>query len=267
MFHFISGLPRSGSTLLAAILRQNPAFHADIMSPMGGIVKHFLDATSPTEEGATRVTEWQRMRCIEGLFDAFYEAHLHQTIFDTNRAWSQRIALLTAVYPKARVIACVRPLEQIVDSFERVFREHPAVLSRVYQVNANATVFQRVNYMLSSEGVIGYAWDALREAFYGPHRDRLILVDYETFVSSPGEIMQGLHDELELDRFSYNFKKIDQIPGAAAFDLSIGTPGLHVVAPHIFKKPWKPTLPEQIYSTLAQPFWLSEVKEEATLAG
>jgi sulfotransferase len=25
--HFISGLPRSGSTLLAAILRQNPRFH------------------------------------------------------------------------------------------------------------------------------------------------------------------------------------------------------------------------------------------------
>jgi len=27
-YHFISGLPRSGSTLLAAILRQNLRFHA-----------------------------------------------------------------------------------------------------------------------------------------------------------------------------------------------------------------------------------------------
>ncbi|MBU0835751.1 MAG: sulfotransferase, partial [Gammaproteobacteria bacterium] len=27
-YHFISGLPRSGSTLLAALLRQNPRFHA-----------------------------------------------------------------------------------------------------------------------------------------------------------------------------------------------------------------------------------------------
>jgi sulfotransferase len=26
--HFISGLPRSGSTLLAALLRQNPFLHA-----------------------------------------------------------------------------------------------------------------------------------------------------------------------------------------------------------------------------------------------
>ncbi|MBD9680249.1 sulfotransferase, partial [Pseudomonas sp. PDM18] len=34
-FHFISGLPRSGSTLLSAILLQNPRFHAGMSSPVG----------------------------------------------------------------------------------------------------------------------------------------------------------------------------------------------------------------------------------------
>ncbi|MEG5055281.1 MULTISPECIES: sulfotransferase [unclassified Microcoleus] len=34
--HFISGLPRSGSTLLAALLRQNPRFHSAMTSPVGG---------------------------------------------------------------------------------------------------------------------------------------------------------------------------------------------------------------------------------------
>ena len=33
-FHFISGLPRSGSTLLAAILRQNPRFSAGMSSSL-----------------------------------------------------------------------------------------------------------------------------------------------------------------------------------------------------------------------------------------
>ncbi|WP_333154680.1 sulfotransferase [Microcoleus sp. B9-D4] len=33
---FISGLPRSGSTLLAALLRQNPRFHSAMTSPIGG---------------------------------------------------------------------------------------------------------------------------------------------------------------------------------------------------------------------------------------
>ena len=33
-FHFISGMPRSGSTLLAAILNQNPRFRAGMTSPL-----------------------------------------------------------------------------------------------------------------------------------------------------------------------------------------------------------------------------------------
>jgi len=35
--HFISGLPRSGSTLLAGILWQNPRFHAGMTGPAGSM--------------------------------------------------------------------------------------------------------------------------------------------------------------------------------------------------------------------------------------
>ena len=35
--HFISGLPRWGSTLLAAILRLNPRLHAGMTSPVGAM--------------------------------------------------------------------------------------------------------------------------------------------------------------------------------------------------------------------------------------
>ena len=42
-FHFISGLPRSGSTLLAGILRQNPRFHASMSSPVSGLLNGALE--------------------------------------------------------------------------------------------------------------------------------------------------------------------------------------------------------------------------------
>ncbi len=48
--HFISGLPRSGSTLLAAILRQNPALHAGITSPVGSMVGALLADMSQNNE-------------------------------------------------------------------------------------------------------------------------------------------------------------------------------------------------------------------------
>ncbi|MEG3906006.1 sulfotransferase [Microcoleus sp. B4-C5] len=44
--HFISGLPRSGSTLLAALLRQNPRFHSAMTSPVGAQIDRMLSAVS-----------------------------------------------------------------------------------------------------------------------------------------------------------------------------------------------------------------------------
>jgi sulfotransferase len=47
--HFISGLPRSGSTLLSAILRQNPRFHAGMTGPVGSLVDANLRVMSMTQ--------------------------------------------------------------------------------------------------------------------------------------------------------------------------------------------------------------------------
>jgi sulfotransferase len=40
--HFMSGLPRAGSTLLSAILRQHPRFHAGITDQVGSLVEAML---------------------------------------------------------------------------------------------------------------------------------------------------------------------------------------------------------------------------------
>ena len=58
--HFISGLPRSGSTLLAAILRQNPHFHAGMSSPVGTLFNALLRQMSQDNEAAVFIDDAQR---------------------------------------------------------------------------------------------------------------------------------------------------------------------------------------------------------------
>ena len=65
--HVISGLPRSGSTLLAAILRQNPALYANITSPVGAMVSSLLGDMSAGNESAVFFTEAQREAVLLGL--------------------------------------------------------------------------------------------------------------------------------------------------------------------------------------------------------
>jgi len=71
-FHFISGLPRSGSTLTAALLRQNPRFHAGMSSPVAGLFEGVISQVSAGSEMASMVNEEQRERILKGIFESYY---------------------------------------------------------------------------------------------------------------------------------------------------------------------------------------------------
>ena len=85
--HFISGLPRSGSTLLAALLRQNPRFEAGMSGPLAGLFGALLGEMSARNEYSVFIDDAKRERILHGLFDNFYAECTAEVIFDTNRGW------------------------------------------------------------------------------------------------------------------------------------------------------------------------------------
>jgi len=126
-FHFISDLPRAGSTLLSAILSQNPRFHAGVSSPVASFFSSLVSQVSAGSEWSTRVSIAQRRRLLHGLFEAYY-ADLppeKQVVFDTNRVWTARLPALLDLFPQVRVIACVRNVAWVMDSIERLYRRTP----------------------------------------------------------------------------------------------------------------------------------------------
>ena len=132
-FHFISGLPRSGSTLTAALLRQNPRFHAGMTSPVASLFDGLISQVSAGTELSTMVNEKQRARFLRGLFDSYYAEHQEPVIFDTNRAWTAQLPALMRVFPEAKVICLVRDVSWIMDSMERQFRRNAFEHTRLLQ--------------------------------------------------------------------------------------------------------------------------------------
>ena len=254
-YHFISGLPRSGSTLLASLLRQNPQCHAGIISPLGALVPALRRAMGPEQETHIFVSQQQRFRVIEAVFDAFYEKQLDKVIFDTNRRWCADIALTAMLFPNSKIVACVRSPTHIVDSFERLFQKHPLNVSTIYQCDPNSTVYERMPIVMGADGVVGYAYNALRQAFYGPHSSRLILLEYTNLTTAPKETMAWLHEHLGLAPFEYDFDNIKQIPEVEAFDRSLGAPGLHSLKEKVTYHSVAPVLPPDLASRLPPAFW------------
>ena len=164
-YHFISGLPRSGSTLLAAILRQNPQFEAGMSSPVGAFFSAILSQVSAGSEFAPMVSIEQRRAILQGLFASYYQGQADKTVvFDTNRMWCAKLPMLLDLFPNAKVIACVRNVAWIMDSIERLYRAHPYENTRLFGGNMNrSTVYNRLEGLAQHDQLVGFAWSALRE--------------------------------------------------------------------------------------------------------
>ena len=227
--HFISGLPRSGSTLLAALLRQNPSLHAGMTSPVGSLFTAMLRELSQGNETAVFVDNDQRETLLRGLFDGYYhKLHPVQVVFDTNRLWTSKMPAITALFPAAKVICCVRHVPWILDSIERLIRRNSFELSKIFNFEPGGTVYSRVEGLGGGTGMVGFAWNALREAWFGEQADRLLLVTYETLTQTPQIALDAIYDFTGLPRFTHDVEQVE-FNAADEFDARLGTPGLHSV--------------------------------------
>lgn len=254
--HFISGLPRSGSTLLAAILRQNPALWAGMSGPVASLVMALQRQMSAENEGHVFIGDAQRRAVLRGVFDNFYaDVHPMRTVLDTNRAWCGKTPLLAELFPQARVIACVRHMPWIVDSFERLTRRNALEPSGIFRFDPGGTVYSRFNALTGSDGPVGGAFDALRDAFWGEQAPNLMLLTYQTLTHDPAAALAAVYDFLGLEPFAHDFENV--VYEADEFDRKLGAPGLHRVDRAVRPNERTTVLPPDLFARLeADSFWL-----------
>ena len=245
--HFISGLPRSGSTLLSAILRQNPRIYASMTSPVGPIFNACLSAMGAENEFAVFLREQQKRDILMGVFDGFYR-HVadREVVFDTSRMWTSRLAALHRLFPDAKVICCVRNPAWIMDSVERLVRRNAFDVSRIFTTaQERATVYSRAEALLNPNRMIGFAWSALKEAYYSELSDRMLMVEYDLLASRPTEVLPLIYRFLGEEPFSHDFGNVEY--EAEDFDSQLLARGLHTVRGRVELKPRQTVLPPDLF--------------------
>jgi sulfotransferase len=256
-FHFISGLPRSGTTLLAAILNQNPRFRAGMTSPLADIMGVVMAEASSKNDFAFDVSDQQRVALLRGLVENFYSVQAGaEVVFDTSRLWCSRMQLLNTLFPGVKVIACVRQLAWVLDSMERLVQRQPVSVSKVFRFDTNTTVYSRVEALTDPRGMVGFAYQATKEAFYGQYAHKhLLMLTYESLVNDPPAAMRAVYQFLGEPRFEHDFDHVDY--QADEFDARVGMPGLHQVRPKVALVERQPVLPRDIFGRFAnEAFWL-----------
>jgi sulfotransferase len=255
--HLISGLPRSGSTVLSALLRQNPRFSAAITSPVASLVGALMPKMSGSSEFSVFFNDDRRRTILRGVFESYYSnVPSDHTIFDSNRTWTGKLSLLNDLFPQARIICCVRELGWIINSMEQMLRKNPLQLSKVFNYKPGSSVYSRVEMLMNSEkGLIGLPWGCLREAWFSQHADKLIVINYDTLVRSPASVLQRVYQELGEKWYEHDFGNLSY--DEPEYDAHLGMPGMHKVGNKVEYQNRESCIPPDIFAKYSDlNFWL-----------
>lgn len=248
--HFLSGLPRSGSTVLAAILNQNPQTHVSTTSGLGAA----LDALATTWHREPLLEKNDRDRkklanAMRGLIHGYYdEITSKPVVIDKARNWPLPVvvsSMAQVLGHKPRIIATVRSVPDCMASFVRVAK--PENLDDFIQQSGLTA------HLKSSYQVLQAGYQADPECF--------LFVEYEDLLADPGTQLQRIHDFLGLDPFEYDFERIDGSTVKEDDEGLHGVAGLHDIKPKLGRQHNQP--PRDVlkhhYSEFCQPeFWLSK---------
>lgn len=249
--HVIAGLPRSGSTLLANILAQNPRFEATATSAILAIILNIREQWDPLF--AATPNEQAKIDVMRGVLHSYYRQSTRPVVFDKCRGWLA--ALETAellLERKVKVLVPVRDMRDILASFEKLWR-HNASTTQIPQEKKYPLQFEslegRCDVWLQKAEPLGLAYMRIEDALARGFRDRLHFVHFEQLTRRPGETMRKIYDFLEEAPFEHDFDHVEQVTWED--DAVHGFKGLHDIRPKV--EPIAPQYPN-VLGKLAEKY-------------
>jgi sulfotransferase len=233
--HFIAGLPRSGSTLLTNILKQNPEIHGESVSSLSSIFGSINASWSNIEANQEYNNTDAKVGVLKSILQGYYSHIDKPIIVDKDRGWIPLIPQIEAILgKKVKIIVCVRNPAEILTSFERLRKENPLFFTRAdLTLREGSNISSRAYYYAGPEGPLGLSHRNLKDAITMGYLDRFLFIDYNRYCNSPKSQTKRIYEFLELPYYEHNFEKIEQTESYN--DLAIGLPNLHKVKPEIDK--------------------------------
>lgn len=259
-YYFISGLPRSGSTLLCNILNQNPDFYATSTSGVPVLIDTIKDNWNSITEFVASPNDEARKNIINNIIPNFYSSVDKRVIFDKSRAWPAQIEYLEqALNNDIKIIAMVRPVVEVLASFEKLWREHshhwifPQQKTNYVEWQ---TIEGRADLLMQPNQPVGIAYNRLQDAVDRGHSDKILFVDFNQLTAKPEETLKGIYNFLGEDYYEHDFKNVEQT--TSEYDEIHGIPKLHTIRNEVkpVKKYARELLGERVFNKYnKRAFW------------
>jgi len=256
--YFLAGLPRSGSTLLANILAQNPRIHVTTTSGSVDMlvqVRNAWDRNDGFRASDRAASDAAKEDVLRAMLHAYFARVTRPVCIDKNRYWPEFLEMASGIMggaDRVRVIVSVRDLREVLASFEEVYRK-TSVYSEVLTDPAVALKFKtaqgRVEVFLDAAQVVGRSYIGIRDALTRGWASSLHFVDYEDLTRQPKHTLAGIYRFLGEAAHEHDFDHIEQV--TFEDDLVHGFKDLHKIRQQVKPQPpkWNRVFDESVFQS------------------
>lgn len=242
----MSGLPRSGSTLLSSILNQNPEVYSSPNSPMCGMMVNLERSLIASEQYNAFPKPQVMSRTIMGVLDNYYYDIDKPFIIDKSREWAiqEHFAVLLRNLPyEPKIVLTVRNITDILASFIYMVNQQPGndnFIDRAIQAGNGFNLYRsiddiRCDHLMIPKGLIDNGLYGIAYAMLEENKQYFHIVEYEDLINKTSDTIDGVYNFLGVDKFTHDLSNIKNV--TKENDAIYGVPGMHDVRESITKRP------------------------------
>jgi sulfotransferase len=242
---FLVALPRSGNTLFASIINQNPeivctpnSITLEIMKDLFLLKQTDVFHNYPDHDSLDNV--------MDSVFDNYYKDWPQQYIIDRGPVMTPgNLMLMQKHYRRPfKCIVILRDLMDVLASYMKWYTENPDAFPNRYNLNTDD---EKLGMIMNKDGAVAKDLEAIKNAFNYPSICHF--VKYDDLVAQPFEELKKIYNFMEVPYYNHHFEDLKQIEvNGIKYDDKIVGKNMHQIKTVIRKQynPYIEKIPERI---------------------
>jgi sulfotransferase len=240
-FVCLSGLPRTGSTLLSAILSQNPLIHAEGNSAVCQLMWDMQQSCvlKAREQLAANRRAHTAHDLVSSIPNIYYKDCAGKIIVDKCRSWTikENIDMLKKyVGEDYKIIILERPVTEIVKSFARLYKENKVEKDlSTFLTPMSEPIMRSIHGLTLAKQEVEREREREKEKNKGVNKENphFLFISYHELVSNPEDAVQKIYNFCGWEPFHHDYKNV--IVKYEEDDSVYGLKGQHKVRPVVKK--------------------------------
>jgi sulfotransferase len=207
--YFLSGLPRSGSTLLGSILSQHSKLQATPTSPLADLLCWIDDGFSKIDIQYTYDKDNIEYNTYSSILENFYNHIEKPFVLDKHRGWCKNVSSIEKfINQKPKIIATNRRISEVLASYIILIEKNQTdnfIDAHLRREAKSITTNNRIECLWKN-----YVSESYESLVYGlqHYKENIHLVDYNDLMQNPQGTVEKIYEFLEIESHQHDFSNI-----------------------------------------------------------